>query len=440
MGRRSTPAVAEGLPLTLHAYRLLTAAATPLAPVLMSHRLKSGKELAARLNERYGESDVARPSGPLVWVHGASVGELVSVIPLIQRISKKGLAVLCTSGTVTSANLAEQRLPKGVIHQFVTLDTPRFVKRFFDHWKPDLALFVESDLWPNLIMTNAERGVPLILINGRVSERSFNRWRRVPATIAALLRRFDLCLAQSTAHAERYRELGAPRIVTTGNVKFDAPEPPADPDKLAELRTAIGERTVLAGASTHAGEEGMLIEAHRRLRGAFSRLLMIIAPRHPERGPAILDIAKAAGLAAALRSRGELPSGNTDVYIADTLGELGIIYRLAPIVFVGGSLASHGGQNPIEPIKLGAAILHGPNVWNFAEVYAALDKARGAEEVSDVEGLALRAGAWLKDANARAAVIAAARASVAALGGGLERTLAALEPYLRQVRQRERHA
>jgi 3-deoxy-D-manno-octulosonic-acid transferase len=440
MDRRSTPAVANGLPLTLHAYRLLTAAATPLAPALMSHRLKRGKELAARLHERYGESDVARPSGPLVWVHGASVGELVSVIPLIERIREKGLAVLCTSGTVTSANLAEQRLPKGVIHQFVILDTPRFVKRFFDHWKPDLALFVESDLWPNLIVTSAERGVPLILINGRVSERSFNRWRRVPATIAALLRRFDLCLAQSIAHAERYRELGAPRIVTTGNVKFDVPEPPADPDKLAELRAAVGERAILAGASTHPGEEIMLIEAQRRLRGAFPRLLTILAPRHPERGAAILDITKAAGLAAALRSRGELPSDTTDVYIADTLGELGLIYRLAPIVFVGGSLASHGGQNPIEPVKLGAAILHGPNVWNFAEVYAALDKARGAEQVSDVEGLALRAGAWLKDANARAAVIAAARASVAALGGGLERTLAALEPYLRQVRQRERHA
>jgi 3-deoxy-D-manno-octulosonic-acid transferase len=327
-----------------------------------------------------------------------------------------------------------------VIHQFVILDTPRFVKRFFDHWQPDLALFVESDLWPNLIMTSAERAVPLILINGRVSERSFNRWRRVPATIAALLRRFDLCLAQSTAHADRYRELGAPRIVTTGNVKLDVPEPPADPRRLAELRAAIGERTVLAGASTHAGEEEMLLEAHRRLRRAFPRLLTIIAPRHPERGAAILDIARAAGLAAALRSRGELPGGDTDVYVADTLGELGLIYRLTPIVFVGGSLASHGGQNPIEPIKLGAAILHGPNVWNFAEVYAALDQARGAEQVSDVEGLALRATAWLKDANARAAVIAAAHASVAALGGGLERTLAALEPYLRQVRQRERHA
>src|SRR5436190_1997991 len=201
IGRGSRTHVPEGLPLTLHAYRLLTAAATPLAPALMSHRLKRGKEHAARLNERYGQSELSRPRGSLVWLHGASVGELVSVIPLIERISEKRFAVLCTSGTVTSANLAEQRLPKGVIHQFVILDTPRFVKRFIDHWRPDLALFVESDLWPNLIVTSAERGIPLILINGRVSERSFNRWRRVPATIAALLRCFDLCLAQSADHA-----------------------------------------------------------------------------------------------------------------------------------------------------------------------------------------------------------------------------------------------
>src|SRR5262249_8432106 len=179
-------------------------------PGVVSHRVKHGKELAARLNERYGESEVARPDGPLVWVHGASVGELLSVIPLIERISERQFGVLCTSGTVTSANLAEQRLPKGVIHQFVILDTPRVVKAF-----------IESDLWPNLIVTSAERGIPLILINGRVSERSFNRWRRVPGTIAALLRCFDLCLAQSAAHAARYRELGAPHVTTTGNLKFD---------------------------------------------------------------------------------------------------------------------------------------------------------------------------------------------------------------------------
>src|SRR5262249_43744602 len=218
ISRGSRTHVPEGLPLTLHAYRLLTAAATPLAPALMSHRLKRGKELAPRLNERYGQSELSRPRGSLVWLHGASVGELVSVIPLIERISEKGFAVLCTSGTVTAANLAEHRLRTRVIHQFVILATPLFVKRFFDHWQPDLALFVESDLWPNLIVTTAELGIPLILVNARLSERSFNRWRRVPGTIGALLRCFDLCLAQSAAHAERYHELGAQRVMMTGNL------------------------------------------------------------------------------------------------------------------------------------------------------------------------------------------------------------------------------
>jgi 3-deoxy-D-manno-octulosonic-acid transferase len=422
----------------LRAYRLSAAALVPVARLIVSRRLKRGKEHPERLDERYGETELPRLSGPLVWIHAASVGELLTVIPLIERIRQKEFAVLCTSGTVTSASLAEQRLPDGAIHQFITLDAPRFVKRFLDHWRPDLALFVESDLWPNLIVASAKRGIPLILVNGRLSERSYKRWRWAPATIAALLRCFDLCLAQSAAHAARYRELGAPRVATTGNLKLDVPDPPADADALAALRAAVTDRTIIAGASTHAGEETILIEAHRRLRNSFPGLLTLIAPRHPERGPGILEIARAAGLRAALRSRRELPTFITDIYIADTLGELGLIYRLAPIVFVGGSLASHGGQNPIEPIKLGAAILHGPHVWNFAEIYAALDKVHGAEQVSDVGKLAARAGAWLKDADERAAVIAAARETVAILGGALERTLAALDPYLMQIRLEHR--
>jgi 3-deoxy-D-manno-octulosonic-acid transferase len=431
--------VPDGLPLTLSAYRLLTAAAAPLAPILVSHRLKRGKEDPERLKERYGESTRTRPAGPLIWVHSASVGELIAVAPLVARMREKDFSVLCTSGTLTSAKVAEQRLSPGVIHQFVALDTPRFVRRFFDHWRPDLALFVESDLWPNLIMTGAKRGMPLILVNGRLSERSFQRWRRAPGTISGLLRCFDLCLAQSVAHAGRYRDLGAPRVATTGNLKLDVPEPPADPDKLAALEAAIGTRTTIAGASTHAGEETMLVETHRRLRGSFPRLLTIIAPRHPDRGPGIVEIAHAADLKAKLRSRGELPDADTDIYVADTVGELGLIYRMAPIVFVGGSLASHGGQNPIEPIKLGAAILHGPHVWNFAEIYAALDKAHGAEQVTDVGKLAVRVGAWLKDAEERRTVVAAARETVETLGGALERTVAAIEPYLMQIRLERRH-
>jgi 3-deoxy-D-manno-octulosonic-acid transferase len=430
--------VPEGPPLALRVYRLVTAALAPLAPALVSRRLKQGKEDPERLKERYGRSDIARPGGPLAWIHCASVGELLTVIPLITRIRDKGLGVLCTSGTVTSARIAELRLPTGAIHQFVTLDAPRFVNRFFDHWRPDLAIFVESDLWPNLIATSARRGIPLLLVNGRLSERSFKRWRWAPRTAAALLRSFDLCLAQSATDAERFRDLGAPRVSTTGNLKLDVPEPPVDAQALAELRAALQKRTIIAGASTHAGEETALIDAHRRLRNSFPGLLTIIAPRHPDRGRDILEIARADNLRASLRSRKELPSAETDIYVADTLGELGLIYRLAPIVFVGGSLASHGGQNPIEPIKLGAAILHGPHVWNFADIYAALDEARGAEQVTDVGKLAVRMGAWLTDTHARAAVVAAARATVASLGGGLDRTLAALDPYFMQIRLEHR--
>ncbi|MGH6784867.1 MAG: 3-deoxy-D-manno-octulosonic acid transferase, partial [Sphingomicrobium sp.] len=340
------------------------------------------------MSERRGEISVPRPRGPLIWVHGASVGEINAVLPLIERMCAQQFAVLLTSGTVTSAALAEQRLPAGGIHQFVPLDAPRYVTRFLDHWQPNLALFVESDLWPNLIMSCSERAIPLMLVNGRLSERSFNRWRAVPGTISALLRRFDLCMMQSSAAAERYAELGCPRIMMTGNLKLDVPAPSADDAKLRTVRAAIGTRPVIAAASTHPGEEAIFIDAHRRLRHSFPGLLTILAPRHPERGQGVVEIATAAGLRAVMRSRGQLPDAATEIYVADTLGELGLIYRLAPIVFMGGSLASHGGQNPIEAVKLGAAILHGPHVWNFAEIYSALDAAQGAEQIGDSSKLA----------------------------------------------------
>jgi 3-deoxy-D-manno-octulosonic-acid transferase len=289
-------------------------------------------------------------------------------------------------------------------------------------------------LWPNLIITCAEREIPMILVNGRVSERSFKRWRLLRQAIAALLARFDLCLAQSSGDAQRYGQLGAPRISNIGNLKLDVPAPPADASTLSKLTGIVLTRSVIAAASTHPGEEDEIIAAHRQLRAKHPTLLTIIAPRHPERGPGIAEVAKDAGLSVALRSHGDLPKPDTDVFIADTLGELGLIYRLAPIVFMGGSLASRGGQNPIEAIRLGAAIIHGPHVWNFAEIYQSLDAAHGAQLVGDQDALTSSLGVWLVNPSARKAAADAAASTIERLGGALDRTLAALEPYLMQLR------
>jgi 3-deoxy-D-manno-octulosonic-acid transferase len=432
-GRVVELSVPDNLPLALRLYRLGCVFGSPLAFRVLTRRLKRGKEHPERMTERLGQASIARPAGPLVWVHGASVGEMLAVISLIERLRAQHFAVLVTSGTVTSAALAEQRLPDGVLHQFVPLDAPRFVRRFLDHWRPGLALFVESDLWPNLICSCAARRIPMIVINGRLSERSFTRWRRVPGVIAALLNRFDLCLTQSAADAERYAKLGALRVSATGNLKLDLPAPPADDAVLGRLKQIVGKRPVVVAASTHPGEEAAVIGAHRRLRAKFPALLTIIVPRHPARGESIAEIAKSAGVAIALRSRRAQPMPDIGIYIADTLGELGLMYRLAPIAFMGGSLARHGGQNPIEAIRLGAAVIHGPHVWNFADIYASLDAAHGAEQVADEEALAARLGVWLAAPAARQAAADAAAATVQKLGGALERTWTALDPYLMQL-------
>jgi 3-deoxy-D-manno-octulosonic-acid transferase len=432
--------VSDRLPRALRAYRFLSAAAAPLSPLLLAARRRRGKELAERLGERRGEFEFGRPAGPLVWLHAASVGELASVLPLIARIAKREVGMLVTTGTVTSSELAGERLPPSVIHQFVPLDVPRYVRRFLDHWRPDLALFVESDLWPNRIIEAGRRRIPMILINGRLSEHSYRRWQYLPAAIVNLLQRFDLVLARSAADAERLAALGAPRIVTAGDLKLDVPAPPCDDTELKALRLAIGQRPVIAGTSTHDGEERAMLDAHARLRANFPGLLTLIAPRHPERGAGVAEQAATAGLRVALRTHGELPTPATDIYVANTVGELGLIYRLAPVVFVGGSLVRHGGQNPIEPAKLGAAILHGPHVWNFAEIYAALDAARGAEQIDDAGRLASSFGALLGQPAVREQATKAARATVDRLSGALESTLVSLEPYLLQLRLGSSHA
>jgi 3-deoxy-D-manno-octulosonic-acid transferase len=426
--------MASSLPMALRVYRRLSTAMVPLAPALIKRRLKLGKEDPARIAERRGLSRDVRPHGPLVWIHGASVGEVLAAAALIERLRALNIRILLTSGTVTSAAIVARRFPADIIHQYVPYDSPRYVARFLDHWRPSLALFIESDLWPNLILTSAARRVPMVLINGRMSQRSFPRWRRVAGTISALLEKFDICLAQSHADAERFSALGCPNVVITGNLKLDVSAPPADPAKLERLMSMTRGRPIVVAASTHPGEEEMVIETHKTLAGFFSGLLTVIVPRHPDRGNAITRTIAAAGLKFGLRSREELPTGATDIYVADTMGELGLFYRLSEIVFMGGSLVEHGGQNPIEAVKLGAAVVHGPHVFNFADVYEALDEAGGARRADDVETLTKQLGQLRADPAVCDQMVAASGQVVDELGGALERTLAALEPYILQLR------
>jgi 3-deoxy-D-manno-octulosonic-acid transferase len=426
--------MANSLPMTLRLYRQLSTAAAPLTPALIKRRLKQGKEDPDRVGERRGFSEDIRPNGPLIWIHGASVGEVLAAAALIERLRALNIRILLTSGTVTSAAIVAKRFPSDIIHQYVPYDSPRYVARFLDHWRPSLALFIESDLWPNIILASAARRVPMVLINGRMSHRSFPRWRKINATISALLGRFDICLAQSQVDAERFAALGSRNVITTGNLKLDVPAPPADGSRLERLTAATRGRPIVVAASTHPGEDEILVQTHRALVRFFPHLLSVIIPRHPDRGETIARGIAAAGLQAGLRSRDELPAPTTDIYVADTMGELGLFYRLSPIVFMGGSLVRHGGQNPIEAIKLGASIVHGPHVFNFTEVYETLDRAGGARQADGQETLIKQLGQLLSDPAARDKTSAASTRVVGQLGGALERTMAALEPYLLQLR------
>jgi len=417
--------------LSLKAYRALTSLAVPFAPLILAWRTRRGKEEPDRRSERYGRASAPRPKGFLAWFHASSVGEANAALPVIETIAaeRPEVRMLLTTATVTSAQLARSRLPRNVLHQYVPLDNKSYVQRFLHHWRPDLAVLVESEIWPNLVLETKGEGIPLLLINGRMSSSSFKRWRRRPGLSRPLFSAFDLVLAQNDSLAERFAQLGVARTLDVGNLKADAPPPPADLPGKRRLAAAISGRIVWLAASTHPGEEELVAEAHKKMKQDQPTLLTIIVPRHPERGKPIAE-ALGANLRVALRSEGQLPEASTDIYVADTIGELGLFYALSPIAFVGGSLIERGGQNPVEPIKLGAAVLTGPNWQNFRDSYTELLKASGCKEVGNAASLADAALGLLKDEGARKEMTRRAEAAIAAMSGALPRTLAEIEPYL----------
>lgn len=431
-------------------YRGLTHLAGPLVHRLLQRRLAAGKEDPQRLPERLGHAGRPRPAGPLIWLHAASVGESMAVLPLVARlVALPGRPhVLVTTGTVTSAALMAERLPPGAFHQYVPVDLPAAVRRFLDHWRPDMAVWVESEFWPNLLTALRRRAIPAVLINARLSQSSYRNWKRVPGTARRLLSCFRLALAQTAVEADRLRDLGVTDVRAVGNLKYSTDPLPADPAALATLRTAIGDRPCWVMASTHPGEEALAAAVHHQLAPRLPGLLTIIVPRHPRRGADIAHALQADGLTVRRRAGGDdgrlpprlpivppathTPAVHDGVYIADTLGELGLFFRLAPVAVIGGSFAPIGGHNPIEAAQLGAAVIFGPHMQNFAEIATALQQAGGALQVID-STLAVAVEQLLRDPDARARQARIGQEVAAANRSAIDRVMTALTPILAAI-------
>ncbi len=416
----------------LAGYRVATRALQPIVPAVLAYRARKGKEDPLRAPERMGVASRERPGGRLIWLHAASVGETNAVSRLIGELKTRhpDATVLLTTGTKTSAALAAARLGDQVIHQYIPVDGPSYVAKFLDHWRPQLGVFVESEIWPNLVQAAADRAIPLALVNARLSDRSLVGWRRRPTMARRLFGSFAVVLAQTEYLSRQFGKLGAPNARPAGNLKYDSTPLPVDAAAATAFATALGDRPLFLAASTHAGEEAMVGAALRVLLRERPDLLAVVVPRHPERGAAIVSELKNGGLSVAQRSTGALPKASDAVYVADTLGELGLFYAKAPVAFIGGSLVEHGGQNPIEAIQLGTAVISGPYWHNFAEVYGALQAKEGCRKISAAAELAPAIADLLADPAAAERMRRNARNVVGSLGGALAKTLAALEPLL----------
>jgi 3-deoxy-D-manno-octulosonic-acid transferase len=419
--------------LALGTYRWAGAIMFPAVGAYVAFRASKGKEERGRQGERYGIASVARPSGPLIWVHAASVGETSAVTPLVETIVEMGIHVVLTTGTVTSAKMVQDRLGDRVVHQYVPLDLKPAVDRFLTHWQPDLAVICESEIWPMTILELGTRRVPQVLVNGRMSDRSFAAWRKRASIAEALFENLAHVVAQSDVDGERFRALGARPVTVSGNLKVDTDVPPVDNSQLTTLQGMIGSRQTWAAISTHQGEEEIVAQVHRMLKARHRDLLTILVPRHPERAAEIAAQIEAMGMKIALRSRNDRIEPETDIFIGDTIGEMGLYLRMAEIAFVGRSLTAQGGQNPLEPAMLKSAILSGRNVQNFRESYQRLIKNGAAKLVRDKDMLAGAVNYLFNNPAERQVMIDAGLKTVEDMRGSLSRTMTALEPFLQPL-------
>ncbi len=418
--------------MLLKIYRLLSAILYPALWVYLQWRIRHGKEEPARLKERFGHAGLPRPDGPLLWVHAVSVGESNAILPLINTLSERypALHILMTTGTVTSAKNIHSRLPANSFHQYIPVDTPSAVKRFVRYWKPSLALWVESELWPNMLCEISARDIPLYVVNGRMSRQSFRRWMGLRHSASQLFSAITHIFAASDEDAKKFKNLGVSQVESAGNIKYDAPALTADPKITGDILAKMGDRRLWLAASTHGGEEAIAADVHLGLKETFPELLTMIAPRHPDRRDAVLDMLKKKKLTVSCRSKEQIILPETDIYLIDTLGELGIFYRLTGVVFMGGSMVPVGGHNPIEPAFLDCAILCGPHMHNFKTVVKDLTSGGGMMSVTTVAELIERVGELLRDHDRQEEIARKAHEVVESHAGVSEHVLNALAPKL----------
>lgn len=416
--------------MTLGAYRMVGGAIYPFMGPFLRMRARRGKEERDRRYERYGYPSVERPGGPLIWFHAASVGESMAIIPLIQRVDRQGINTVLTTGTVTSAEVVRDRLPANTFHQYVPLDLERAVRRFLDHWQPDLSIFTESEIWPTTILEMGLRRIPQVLVNARMSDRSFVRWQSALSLAEALFDNISHVIAQSEVDADRFRHLGARPVTICGNLKVDADSLPFDEGELSGLLLQTAGRPCWVAASTHPGEEAAAMRVHGMLRSRFPELLTIIVPRHPERGEEITTMLAGNGLDVVRRSANRRIEPGTDIFLGDTIGEMGLYLRMAGIAFMGRSLVASGGQNPLEPAMTGTAILSGRQVHNFRDSYRRFVEAGAARIIRDEQMLADNVEYLLENHAARRKMIEAAGKTLDSMRGALDRTALVLDAYI----------
>ncbi|WP_299725091.1 3-deoxy-D-manno-octulosonic acid transferase [uncultured Tateyamaria sp.] len=392
-------------------YKAASTLALPFAARRAVSKLRSAGVSVTRAHERLGHASAERRAGPLIWFHGASVGEAKSALALIARIASDhpDAAILLTSGTATSAQAVAGRLPRRAVHQFSPLDGTGPVSRFLRHWRPDLCVLVESELWPTLLDQCAHKGIPVALLNARLSDKSAQGWKRFPGTAAYVLRGIVMAHCQDMRSRTHLRDMGLEMAQQGANLKSMIGPPLIAPDVVEAAHAELKGRPIWVAASTHPGEEEAVLAAHTRLLSDHPNLCLILVPRHPERADEVLGLIRTAGLSVAQRSTGGTLGDGAQVYLADTMGETDLWYALSPIVFLGGSFTDVGGHTPFEPAAARCAILHGPLYANFSEAYAAFLMKDASVEVADATVLASELHALLTHPSRAAQLAANAR-------------------------------